>query len=76
MSLAFLDELNARQKEDVLHTRRPLIIVAGAGTGKTRTLTHRIANLICTTGNGYSSAKPFPVSPLPFLRISVKPFAS
>lgn len=41
-----LDELNKQQKEAVLHTEGPLLIVAGAGAGKTKTLTHRIFHLI------------------------------
>lgn len=41
-----LEELNEKQKEAVSHKDGPLLIVAGAGAGKTRTLTHRIAHLI------------------------------
>jgi len=41
-----LDELNTKQKEAALHMKGPLLIVAGAGAGKTKTITHRIVNLI------------------------------
>lgn len=41
-----LSELNSKQKEAVLHTKGPLLVVAGAGAGKTKTITHRIINLI------------------------------
>jgi DNA helicase-2/ATP-dependent DNA helicase PcrA len=42
----YLRELNERQKEAVLHTEGPLMIVAGAGSGKTKVLTTRIAHLM------------------------------
>ncbi|NND80766.1 MAG: UvrD-helicase domain-containing protein, partial [Maribacter sp.] len=42
----FLDELNDAQKAPVMHKDGPLMVIAGAGSGKTRVLTYRIAHLM------------------------------
>lgn len=44
--MEYLAGLNERQKEAVLHITGPLLIVAGAGAGKTKTITHRAAYMI------------------------------
>lgn len=44
--MKYLETLNEKQKEAVLYTDGPLLIVAGAGAGKTKTITHRIIHLI------------------------------
>ncbi len=46
MQQAYLDGLNEPQKEAVLHLNGPLMIIAGAGSGKTKVLTSRIAHLM------------------------------
>ena len=43
---SFLDDLNEAQKAPVLHKDGPLMVIAGAGSGKTRVLTYRIAHLM------------------------------
>jgi DNA helicase-2/ATP-dependent DNA helicase PcrA len=58
---AFVDALNDRQREAVLHTEGPLIVIAGAGSGKTKMLTSRIAYLVET-----GRARPYEVLAMTF----------
>ena len=62
----FLDNLNPPQLQAVLHTEGPVMIIAGAGSGKTRVLTFRIANII------HKGVDPFNVLSLTFTNKAAK----
>lgn len=57
----FLRELNEPQREGVVNTEGPIMIIAGAGSGKTRVLTYRIAYLV-----RYKNVDPFSILALTF----------
>ena len=54
METDFTKGLNEVQKEAVLHVTGPLLLIAGAGSGKTRVLTHRMAHIASNYANAYN----------------------
>ncbi|MFT5917040.1 MAG: DNA helicase-2/ATP-dependent DNA helicase PcrA [Bacteroidia bacterium] len=66
MDESLIRTLNPPQQEAVMHTNGPLMIIAGAGSGKTRVLTYRIANLIS------KGVEPFNILSLTFTNKAAK----
>ncbi len=60
MEQEYLDKLNGQQREAVVYCDGPQLVIAGAGSGKTRVLTYKIVHLLC---NGY---EPFRILALTF----------
>ncbi|MEX1121405.1 MAG: UvrD-helicase domain-containing protein [Balneolales bacterium] len=66
-----LSQVNEQQRQAVAHTDGPLLIIAGAGSGKTRVLTYRIANLLAL-----EKAKPWEILSLTFTNKSAREMKS